>query len=702
MKKHTKTLLSMLAVLAIIMLISSVALTYWFDSNWVKQKIETLAKDNTGRILVLEGDVHLSVFPWLGLRTGKMTLTNAPGFEQPLFAEAKAVAIKVKLLPLFYKKLDISQIVVKGLVLNLAKNRQGLTNWADLIKAQQATAQPSTQAPTTVSTAEAYQLLGIGGISFENATINWNDQAQPQRLTLTAVNFKSTAFTLGKPFDVSLSVMSDLDGKVLNEALTLDTAVKIEQDFSYITLSQLLLKSETQRQDKPKLSTTMQIAKLGVDVSRESARLDGLALKVANLVMLADMNGSEIGHQPKFAGKVSIAEFNGAELMRELGVPLPIMQDSNALSLVKLDFDLLATANSIDFQNLLMQIDDSHLNGVLGVSDLAQGVIAFNLAMDTLDLDRYLTPSNANIAAKPIASPIAAAAAGAALIPVEQLKELKLDGQLTLEKLKVNGVNMQKIRLKVDAKDGALVGQQAIADIYQGSSLSDFRVDVHETSPKYTFNGQLQGVQLAPLIKNFKDDLVMTGKANIQAQLQASGKQMTEITSNLNGKLSLQLQDGTIKGFNIQSMIDNGKALVAGAALPTNSKHEQSVFSDINATGVIQQGVLQNNDLVAHSAKVYADGNGRLDLNTQAIDYHIIAKLIKKAATATEPEQIEGIPLAFHIGGTFNKPVYAVDAKHMLTEQGKAKLEEEKNKLLDKLDKKIGPGASDLLKGLFK
>ena len=124
-------------VLATILLICNChrcILPFFIEPNDFKPEISAAVKDNTGRELILEGDLKLSLFPWIGISTGKIALGNAEGFQDQPFATAEESNVKVKLLPLLSKKIEVKRIVLKGLALNLAKNKQGITNWDDLTK----------------------------------------------------------------------------------------------------------------------------------------------------------------------------------------------------------------------------------------------------------------------------------------------------------------------------------------------------------------------------------------------------------------------------------------------------------------------------------------------------------------------------------------------------------------------------------------
>jgi len=47
--------------------------------------------------------------------------------------------------------------------------------------------------------------------------------------------------------------------------------------------------------------------------------------------------------------------------MKQLGIKVPVMQDANALSKSAVNFNLLATENSVELQNMVMTLDDTGL-----------------------------------------------------------------------------------------------------------------------------------------------------------------------------------------------------------------------------------------------------------------------------------------------------------------------------------------------------
>jgi len=403
------------------------------------------------------------------------------------------------------------------------------------------------------------------------------------------------------------------------------------------------------------------------------------------------MTGTSIKDKPSFQGSVAIAQFSPAKLMQHLSIALPAMQDSKALSKLSINFDLAATADSADLQNLVMSLDDSQIKGSVGIKDFAQPAISFNLDVDALDVDRYLPPADKS--SKPIASPAVLLAAGISVLPVETLRKLNADGTVSLGRLKVNGLAMQDIHINLNTKNGVITTQQSVKHFYQGSYVGNLSMDTQGDKSTLAVNEKIDRVQIEPLLKDYKAEARVSGIVNASTQLHGRGHKADELKATLNGQLSFLFKDGVVKGFNLQKIIDEGKALIKEPALPKDYKNDQTLFSEMSGTATITNGLIQNNDLVAKSSKLRVDGKGNLNLNSEALDYKIDAKLL----TATEPEQVKGA-MAINIAGTLSKPSYTIDIASLLTDKNKAKID----KLINKLDKKLGPGLGNLLKGILK
>lgn len=699
MKKPFKIILSTIAALVLLPIAAVFMLPFVIDPNDFKPEIAAVVKDKTGRELALDGELKLSLFPWIGVSTGKIALSNAPGFQDRPFASIEEGDITVLLLPLLSKRIEVSRIVLKGLVLNLAKNKEGIANWADLNDSGPMPSVPTgdvgKQDQQPAPAAAAALAFSIGGIAIENARINWDDLKAEQHIEIKDFNLNTDKFSFDEPVGIAVSLLA-LDAKTA-KTVKLNTELSVNERLDTFALrhSDLQITRSSESVPGKSLTATLTVADAALDMNQQTAKIYGLQLKSGDMRVSAELTGSSIKDKPSFQGPVIVAPFNPAKAMQQLAITLPVMRDANALSNLSANFDLTATTDSAELQNLRITLDDSQIKAAVGIKGYTQPAISFNADIDALDADRYLPP--AEKAAKPIASPAVLLAAGASSVPVETLRKLNVKGTLALGKLKVNGLVMQDIHIDLNTKNGVVTTQQSIKQFYQGSYSGNLSMNAQGDKPALSVNEKISHVQIEPLLKDYQGEARMSGIVNASAQLQGQGRKTDELKASLNGQVSFLFKDSVLKGFNLQKIIDQGKALINGSALPTDNKNEQTLFSEMSGTATISNGLMQNNDLVATSSKLHVDGKGNLNLNSEALDYKIDAKLLNADATATEADRVKGA-VAINIAGSLGQPSYTIDVKSLLTDKNKAKIE----KLIDKLDKKLGPGVGDLLKNFLK
>ena len=127
MRRLFKALAWGVGIIAALIIAAAIYIFLIFDPNKYKAEITTMVHKATGRELTIQGDLKLSLFPWLGVETGVMTLNNLPEFGRQPFAKIDAAAIKVKLLPLLHKDVEVDTVTLNGLYLNLILQKYGST-----------------------------------------------------------------------------------------------------------------------------------------------------------------------------------------------------------------------------------------------------------------------------------------------------------------------------------------------------------------------------------------------------------------------------------------------------------------------------------------------------------------------------------------------------------------------------------------------
>jgi AsmA protein len=176
MKPVLKILFWLIGVVFTLIIIAAIVLPLLVDPNDFRDDIGQAVKKQTGRELIIEGDLSLSVVPWLGVKVGRASLSNAPGLgDEPMLA-IEGASVGVRLMPLLSRRLEVSEITLDGARINLYRGASG-SNWDDLTGAQEATAEPT---PATDS--PAFGMSEIGGIRLRDARVRFVDDVEGARL----------------------------------------------------------------------------------------------------------------------------------------------------------------------------------------------------------------------------------------------------------------------------------------------------------------------------------------------------------------------------------------------------------------------------------------------------------------------------------------------------------------------------------------
>jgi len=162
--KVLKWLIVSMFVVVLLIGVAAAALVYLVDWNDFRDTVQTQAKKHTGRDLTIAGDLKPSVFPWVGVSIGDIALANAEGFGETPFARMGSADVKVELLPLLKKEVNVRTVELQGLTLDLQRAADGTGNWDDLIKSGDAAAANEDTSAEVKTDSPAITALSVGGI----------------------------------------------------------------------------------------------------------------------------------------------------------------------------------------------------------------------------------------------------------------------------------------------------------------------------------------------------------------------------------------------------------------------------------------------------------------------------------------------------------------------------------------------------------
>ena len=356
------------------------------------------------------------------------------------------------------------------------------------------------------------------------------------------------------------------------------------------------------------------------------------------------------------------------------------------LSLASQQLTLDPGKNAVNIEGLQLGLNNLLLTGQIQVHDYTQPSVSFRLAADTLDVDELLgippPDPQAETVAKPEAVKTGSAEDVEVKLPMELLRSLKIDGSLTIAKLKLLNLWMEQIELGMNAKAGVVDLKPLKMQLYDGNFDGAIQINAEGKLPKYTVNKDLKNVQVGKLLTDFSGEDKISGNMTAGVSVTTQGEWLSQLKKNSNGDMSLAFTDGALKGFNLRYLIDKAKAKLRRQPEPAEEA-QKTDFSALSLTGIIRRGVFSSNDLDLQAPALRVGGEGEADLNNETVDYLVKAKLVGTldGQEGGSQDELSGLLIPVRIKGPFTDPDIDVQLDEMLKAQSDAAVAAEKAKL---------------------
>ena len=216
MKSFLKWGAIIVGCLAVVIIAALVIVPMFVDLGKYKPVLENKVVEATGRPFSVGDDLKLSIFPWAGVSFSDLRLGNPAGFAEKDFVKVKSFEVRVKLLPLLSKDVQIKRFVLNEPQVVLVKNKDGRANWEQPKPADKDASAEKTPATETTSDARGIPLsaLTAENISINNGSALWVDHTTDTRKEVTEIGLVLKDVSLNRP--VNLKFSAQLDKKPLS------------------------------------------------------------------------------------------------------------------------------------------------------------------------------------------------------------------------------------------------------------------------------------------------------------------------------------------------------------------------------------------------------------------------------------------------------------------------------------------------------
>jgi AsmA protein len=523
--------------------------------------------------------------------------------------------------------------------------------------------------------------LDISGVDINDAAITYVDRANGDTYTLSKVNMRVGRISDARePVPASGGLHFDMQPAAISGDIEVETVIAFDSDTGIVALDGLTLGGVAEGLVDAPTRFSFETAGVEVRTVDQVISMQPVAITALDLDVSAELQPFSYAGSIEPTAAIQVDAFSPRSLMHLFEIEPPETADPIALSSMIISASADVRENAVVLTAVNMKLDDTTFKGSLTMPRSAAGRYTFNLDADAINLNRYMAP--------PVEGSDASDAETAPVeIPVELIKPLNAGGELRVAAVTLGNLELEKVALGLNSGNGRMRMHPITAGLFGGNYNGDVRIDVSGAKPVLSLDENVQGVDLAKLaLAMFEQDNI-TGSIAGNFKLTGRGNDMAEIQKTLDGSMSFELKDGTYEGMDVWYELRHARALIKQETPPEPVLPARTKFSSVTASGIVNDGVMRNDDLMAELPFMQLTGRGDVDIAAGSVNYDLRARVYEKpeAMAGATPEEIDDLTKAvipLKITGPLTSPKVVPDVEELLRQHVE---DEIKDKLKDKL-----------------
>ncbi len=593
--------------------------------------IEQKASQALGLDVHLTGDMALSLFPWVGVSLSGLSVDNPPEFTHEKLLSIPSFEVRIKLLPLLSKDIQVKRFVLQQPRIILEKNASGKGNWEYLggppPPVRETSSDPQPEAPPTELPIDT---LAVDDFSVTGGSVLWVDAAGEMEKEISNLNLRVTDVTLEDPVPILFSAV--FDGKPVSIEGQIGPirteAVPVDLDLSALDILNIGLKGKVRN------PTT----RPGIDVT------------------------------------LRIEPFSPRKVLSALHRPFPVeTSDPEALSRLGFQGKISADSASLSISDGTLSLDRSTMTFSAALKNPEAPEIRFDTRLDAIDLDRYLPPPSKF--PEDTRPPETEPPGRPATVDIDPLRKLSVNGHAQIGTLKAAGAEIQNIDVKIIGEKGIFRLDPLTLNLYKGKIAATGLADLRREAPSSKLDLKIEGLQARPLLQDVMEMDLLEGTARAEISLNMEGLDPDQMKRTLDGEGVFLFNDGSVKGINLTAMVRNVDTafsilgLKEGGSAPSPKPGEnqnRTDFSELKMAFQIVDGLVTIPEATLTSPFIRAAVSGRADLVSENLDLRITPKFVATAKGQGDTEKRTGYLVPVVVGGTFSFPTFRPDVNAMI------------------------------------
>lgn len=205
--------------------------------------------------------------------------------------------------------------------------------------------------------------------------------------------------------------------------------------------------------------------------------------------------------------------------------------------------------------------------------------------------------------------------------------------------------------LRLDAQE--LLLDNMHAQLYGGVSQGRLRIG-NQNEPEWQLEQQLERIQIKPLLQDALNFHNLDGRGDARFRLSGRDWSNDNWAQRLNGDASLQLQQGSWRGIDINNILQRSGS--QNATLPFNEQ-SQTPFRHFEIDIPIRNGIGHSQHILLNADNFNINGAGTLDFVQNQIDYGVLVHTHQRGGASTQ--------LPLKISGPLARPAFALDFERL-------------------------------------
>ncbi len=283
---------------------------------------------------------------------------------------------------------------------------------------------------------------------------------------------------------------------------------------------------------------------------------------------------------------------------------------------------------------------------------------------------------------------------------LDALAGLDVKGEIKIRNATAMGLKFQSLAFGLLAKDGQIRINPSEAKMYGGSYSGDVRLNASTRPAIASVNEKITGVDISALAADlFEGGMPVSGTAKAALRVELPYGVEGALTEQANGQIDLAVKDGVYSGVDLWHTLKSGVARVRKEQVPPAPQNPQTSFSEFVASGPIEKGRWNTEELRVRLDYGTVSGSGYIDLKDNTLDYQIDVVIDDTPEIRQDPQlrKLVRASIPIRVTGTIDSPRAVPDVGELLKRQAEQAAQEQIKKESDKLKEKL----EDKLKSLF-